>query len=631
MTVAFRAPLLLALAATWGACASSPLVSAPADGSDATDAALPAPDDGGSEPPDLTPPGPPPLGGTLTPTGATFKVWAPHADAVTVSGDFDGWGTTHALTKTTGDIWSGDVDGAQAGQRYRYVVSQAGQTLKRSDPRARALDDASGNSVLVDPNAYAWKSGPFVAPDFDHQIIYELHLGTFNVRAGEPHGTYQSAIDRLDALVALGVNMIELLPIAEFPGTRSWGYNPAGPFAAESSYGTPDDFRALVDAAHARGIGVILDVVHNHYDATLLHCWDGDCLGKQGVYFYTNQLANTAWGPRPDFGRPEVQSYVLDNTLMWLSEYRCDGMRWDSTINIHGGNGDGWTLLRSMNDAAHTQFPRTLQIAEDWQSDATISKPTKTGGGGFDSQWDGFVHDINGTILAGSDGARSMATVKSAVEREYNAHATERVIFTESHDEVANGRSRIPEMISPGNAGSLAARQRSTLGAAIVFTSPGIPMLFMGQEMLTNGYFADNRPLDWTRATSYAGIVALYTELAQLRRNRDGTTLGLTGDGVSVFHVNDGAKVIAWRRWKAGGDDVVVVANFSGSAFAGYEIGLPAGGAWKVRFHSDDTAYSPDFDGTTNADVVATKVARDGLPYKGSIALGRYAAVILSR
>ena len=147
--------------------------------------------------------------------------------------------------------------------------------------------------------------------------------------------------------------MIELLPIFEFPGTRSWGYNPAAPFAVESSYGSPDDFRALVDAAHARGIGVILDVVHNHYDTTLLRCWDGDCLGKQGIYFYTNQFANTDWGPRPDFSRPEVRAFIVENTLMWLNEYRCDGMRWDSTINIHGGNADGWNLLRTMNDAAH--------------------------------------------------------------------------------------------------------------------------------------------------------------------------------------------------------------------------------------------------------------------------------------
>jgi 1,4-alpha-glucan branching enzyme len=624
---AFKLALLLWLAVVWTAC--DDVSRGPIDAS--PDIASPAVDDGGGPPPDLTPPGPPPLGGTLTPTGATFKVWAPHADAVAVTGDFDNWSGMHALTQTAGNVWSGDIAGAQAGQHYRYLVSQGGKTLKRSDPRARALADANGDSVLVDPNGYHWSTAPFSAPDFNHQIIYELHIGTFNVRPGDPHGTYQSAIDRLDALAALGVNMIELLPIHEFPGTRSWGYNPAGPFAIESSYGTPDDFRALVDAAHARGIGVLLDVVHNHYDTALLHCWDGDCLGKQGIYFYTNQFADTPWGPRPDFARPEVRSYILDATLLLLSESRCDGMRWDSTINIHGGNGDGWNLLRSMNDAVHAQFPRTIQIAEDWQGDANLSRKTKDGGGGFDSQWDGFVHDINGTILAGSDGARSMGTIQGAIQREYNAHATERVIFTESHDEVANGRRRIPEMISPGNPGSLIARQLSTLGAVVVLTSPGIPMLFMGQEMLTGGSFADDHPLDWARATTWAGIVQLYTDVAHLRRNLDGTTVGLTGDGVSVFHVNDGAKVIAWRRWKAGGDDTVVIANFSGAPFPNYEIGLPAGGTWKVRFHSDATGYSADFDGTAYGDIVATHVARDGLPYKSSLPLGRYAAVILSR
>jgi 1,4-alpha-glucan branching enzyme len=632
MDLAFTRSLLLALATLAGACSLS---GRPSDARvDAGDVAPPASDDaggGGDTPPDLTPLPAPPLGGTLTPKGATFKVWAPHADAVTVSGDFDNWGTNHSLNKGSDNVWSGDVDGARAGQHYRYLVAHGSQIVKRSDPRARALDDANGESVLVDSAAYAWQSAPFDSPDFDHQIIYELHLGTFNVRPGDAHGTYQSAIDRLDALVALGVNMIEVMPISEFPGTRSWGYNPAGLFAPESSYGTPDDFRALVDAAHARSIGVIVDVVHNHYDATLLRCWDGDCLGKQGIYFYTNGLANTDWGPRPDFGRPEVRAYILDNARMWLADYRCDGLRWDSTINIRGGNGDGWALLRAMNDATHAQFPRTIQIAEDWQGDANLSRKTKDGGGGFDSQWDGFVRDINDTILATSDGARSMATVAGAIARAYDAHATERVIFTESHDEVANGRRRIPEMISPGDAGSLAARQRSTLGAVIVFTSPGIPMLFMGQEMLTDGSFADDHPLDWTRATTYAGIVKLYTDLAHLRRNTDGTTRGLTGDNVSVFHVNDNAKVIAWRRWKAAGDDVVILANFSGTAFATYEIGLPAAGTWKVRFRSDDKRYSPDFAGAPAAPVVATNVARDGLPFKAGLQLSPYSAVILSR
>ena len=388
----------------------------------------------------------------------------------------------------------------------------------------------------------------------------------------------------------------------------------------------------MVDAAHARGIGVIVDVVHNHYDdGPLLRCWDGDCLGAKGIYFYTNNFASTPWGPRPDFGRPEVRAYVLDNALMWLGEYHCDGMRWDSTANIMAGIKDGWDMMRSVNDAIAAQFPDAIEIAEDWRGDPYVSRPTATGGAGFDSQWDGFVHDINGTILAGSDGARSMATVKAAIERSYNGHASERVIFTESHDEVANGRQRIPEMISPGNAGSLIARQLSTLGASVTFTSPGIPMLFMGQDMLADGYFADDHPLDWSRASTYAGIVRLYTDLVHLRRNAYGTTAGLTGDGVSVYHVNEGAKVIAWRRWKAGDDDVVVVANFSNHPFATYDIGLPAGGTWKVRFHSGDTVYSPDFDDLPMSDVVAAPIPRDGLPFHGSVALGAYNLIILSR
>ncbi len=627
MTIAFRLTILVALAS---GCTFRMARATGPDGADAGDASPDGGDDGGDAP-DLAPPPPPGLGGTLTPSGATFKVWAPHADAVAVAGEWDGF-TAHPLAKDAAtSVWSGDVAGAQAGQRYHYVVAQAGQTLTRSDPRARALVDANADSILVDPRAYAWQSAPFSPPDFDHQVIYELHVGMFNVPAGAAHGTYRSAIDKLDALSALGVNMIELLPITEFPGTRSWGYNPAGLFAPESSYGSPDDLRALVDAAHARGIGVILDVVHNHYDATLLHCWDGDCLGQQGVYFYTNQLATTPWGPRPDFGRPEVRSYILDDTLMWISDFRVDGMRWDSTINIHGGIADGWSLLRAMNDATHALMPRTIQIAEDWQSDPNISRKTQDGGGGFDAQWDGFVHDVNGAVEASTDAARSMATVAAAIAREYNAHASERVLFTESHDEVANGKQRIPEMITPGYAGSLAARQRSTLGAVVALTSPGIPMLFMGQEFLMNRYFADNIPLDWTRAAAYAGILQLYTDLVHLRRNTGGATLGLTGDGVAVFHVNDTAKVIAWRRWKAGGDDVVVVANFSGTSFPNYQIGMPAPGPWKVRFRSDDTAYSPDFAGLPKSDVAAPNVARDGLPFNASLPLAPYSAVILSR
>ncbi len=594
------------------------------------------PDDGGLV--DSGTPGEPEdagLGARLTATGAVFRLWAPHSDAVTLVGDFTGWDAGVAMAESTDGVWSATVDGAQAGQRYRFEVGYGGKVYGRSDPRALALDDAAGPSVLVDTRAYHWLVNDFTPPPYAEQVIYELHVGTFNVPPGAPHGSYRSAIDRLDFVAALGVNMIELLPISEFGGARSWGYNPAGLFAVESSYGTPDDFKALVDAAHARGIGVIVDVVHNHYDdGPLLRCFDGDCLGARGIYFYADARGTTPWGPRPDFGRAQVRDFVADNAALWLSEYRCDGLRWDSTVNIRTANGadvpDGWHLLQRANALSHAVRPGAIAIAEDWQGDDWLSRPVGQGGAGFDAQWDGFVHEVNGTILAASDAARSMATIRTALTRAYNGHAFERVVFTESHDEVANGNQRIPSMIDGAHPDSLAARKRSTLGAAVALTAPGVPMLFMGQELLTDKWFADDRPLDWTRAATYAGIVQLYTDLVHLRRNTSGVTEGLTGEGTSVFHVNDGAKVIAWRRWRSAGDDVVVVANFSGKSFPTYDIGFPAGGTWHLRFDSDDPRYSPDFTGA-GADVTPSQVAYDGLAFRGRLALGAYSLQVYSR
>jgi len=226
-----------------------------------------------------------------------------------------------------------------------------------------------------------------------------------------------------------------------------------------------------------------------------------------------------------------------------------------------------------------------------------------------------------------------MFTVKDAIAHGYNGQATQRVIYTESHDEVANGKQRIPEMIWPGNAGSYYSRKRSTLGAAIALTSPGIPMLFMGQEFLEDGYFKDTRPLDWTKTSTYSGILQMYKDLIHLRRNGEGNTRGLEGNNVNVFHVNDGAKVIAFHRWDQGGagDDVVVVANFSNQAFSTYDLGFPRGGTWRVRFNSDWNGYSKDFANTASVDTNASDGGKDGLGFHGSVGLGPYSVVILSQ
>lgn len=581
-----------------------------------------------------------PLGATLTAAGASFRVWAPHASQVFVAGEWNGFSPTKdPLTASGSGEFSGEVVGARKDQQYMFVLQHGTQTLWRADPRGRRMVSSVGNSILVDPDAYKWTVPSFRPADTNQWIVYELHLGTFNPPRGIVPGTWPSATAKLDHLAALGVTAIEVMPPFEFPGDRSWGYNPAAPFALESAYGTPDDFRAFVDAAHARGIAVVLDVVHNHYSSrdNTLHCFDGECFKADGIYFYTDARRNTDWGPRPDFGRSQVRDYIRDNTLMWLGEYRVDGLRWDSVSNIRQASGafnpEAWGMMRAINDAVHA-LPGKLQIAEDLYTRDDITRTTAAGGLGFDTQWDAaFFHPVDDTILARNDSDRQMGAIRAALEHKYNGHGRERVIYTESHDEVANGKQRIPEMIAPGDAGSYAARKRSTLGAAVLMTAPGIPMLFMGQEFLESGYFADTRPLDWSKTSRYAGILRLYTDLIRLRRNRDGKTGGLLSDKVYVYHVNDSAKVIAYRRWQDGGagDDVIVVVNFSNRAFPVYNIGLPAGGTWQVRFNSDSKLYSADYDDTASPPVVATKTAKDSFAYQGAVALGRYSAVILSQ
>jgi 1,4-alpha-glucan branching enzyme len=582
-----------------------------------------------------------PLGATVHDGGASFGVWAPNADAVWIEGDFNSW--TYAstpLAQNDGGRWSADVSGAVAGQEYMIVIQHGTDILHRADPRGRRMTNSSGHSILVDPRAFVFNTTSFTTPSFDQQVVYEMHIGTFNDQPGGPPGTWRSAIDRLDNLASLGVNMVEVMPPMEFAGDFSWGYNAAYPMAPESAYGTPEDMVAFVDAAHARGIGVILDVVHNHYGPSDLSMWcfDGECYGAGGIYFYTDDRRESGWGPRPDFGRVEVRDFIVDSALMWLNDYRVDGLRWDSTVNIRTGAGrdiaEGWGLLQRVNDAVDHSQPWKIMIAEDLQSNDWITRGTGGGGAGFDSQWDArFFHPIDDAIIASDDSSRSMFAIRDAITAGYSGDAMHRVVYTESHDEVANGRQRIPEMIYPGHADSWWSRKRSTLGAAIALTSPGIPMMFMGQEMLTDGYFTDQNPLDWSRADTYSGIVQMYTDLIRMRRNLDGNTAGLRGQHVNVFHVNDTDKVIAYHRWDRGGagDDVVILANFSSRAFDAYTIGFPRGGTWHVRFNGDASVYSSDFGDAPAFDLDAQRSPRDGLGYSGPVALGPYSVVVLSQ
>src|SRR5262249_12904768 len=194
----------------------------------------------------------------------------------------------------------------------------------------------------------------------------------------------------------------------------SRGSTPALTAGPERAYGTADDARAFSDAAHARGMGVVIDVVHNHYGPSDLSMWcfDGECYGAGGIYFYTDARGATQWGPRPDFGRPEVRDFVADSASMWLNEYRADGLRWDSTSNIKNAGSDAWQLLQRVNDAVDATQPWKIMIAEDLQGDDWIGKPTSQGGAGFDSQWDAaFFHPIDDNLIEPNDSDRSMPAV----------------------------------------------------------------------------------------------------------------------------------------------------------------------------------------------------------------------------
>ena len=583
------------------------------------------------------------MGTSLYHGGVTFRVWAPFASSVFAAGTFNEWSDTANPFASEGNgYWSVDVPGAKIGDEYQFVIRNGDQVLWHKNPYASEVVNSSGNAIIHDPE-FDWTGEDFVMPPRNELVIYEMHVGSFNDSPGGGPGTFDEVVPKLGYLRDLGINTIEIMPVLEFPMSFSWGYNPSNPFAVESALGGPQGLHRFVKAAHAQGIAVIMDVVYNHFGPGDLDLWrfDGwsDWNHNGGIYFYDNDRSHTPWGDtRPDYGRPEVRQYLRDNALFWLNKYRIDGLRFDSVSNIRSVNGrdlpDGWSLLQWINNEIRSTQSWKITIAEDLQNNEWITKSTGEGGAGFGSQWDaGFVHPIRDAIIAQSDTDRNLDAVRDALYHCYNGNAEQRVIYTESHDEVANGHARVPEEIWPGNAGSWFSRKRSTLGATLVFTAPGIPMIFQGQEFLEDEYFRDSAPLDWVKLDSYPGINALYRDLIRMRRNWFNQTRGLRGQHVNVHHVNNADKAIAFHRWESGGpgDDVMVVANFANRGYDSYALGFPRAGYWRVRFNSDWQGYSSDFGNQLGYDTLAGDGSRDGMPFEANVGLGPYSVLILSQ
>ncbi|GAA1374049.1 alpha-amylase family glycosyl hydrolase [Luteococcus sanguinis] len=575
--------------------------------------------------------------------GVAFRVWAPNAQAVTVKGDFNGWSEdANPLTDEGNGYWYGVVDGARAGQEYKYHLRNGDDWFDRNDPYARRVTNSVGNSVVVDHSAYDWQGDSFACPPHNELVIYELHVGSFNSPGDGALGNFDSVLQRLDHIIDLGFNAVQLMPVMEFAGDRSWGYNPAHPFTVESAYGGPDGLKDFIRECHRRGLAVLVDVVYNHFGPSDLDLWRFDGWGendKGGIYFYNDWRSSTPWGDtRPDYGRGEVRQYIHDNAMMWLEDYHADGLRYDMTVYIRTAKGgfddipEGWSLMTWINQDIRAKFPGKILIAEDMHSNPDLVG-AEEGQAAFHSQWDaGFVHPLRAAMGAFQDSDRSMADIAGAIGHIYDAEAFRRVIYTESHDEVANGKARSVTDINPHDQQGWHAQKRTTLGAAVTLTSPGIPMLFQGQEFMQGGFFSDDRPLDWTLNDTYPGIVALHRDLIRLRRNWTDETRGLSGQGFNVFHTNDDFKVIAWHRWKehGTGDDVVVVMNWSGEMRGGYRIGLPAGGTWKLQLNSDAKLYSDSFGVGQAFDLVAEDDDQDGYAYSAAVDLAPYSVLVYS-
>ncbi|QEF99278.1 1,4-alpha-glucan branching enzyme GlgB [Stieleria maiorica] len=585
------------------------------------------------------------MGPIILETGVAFRVWAPNADQVSVVGDFNDWNPeANPMDREDGGNWLAVVEHAKPGDQYKYEITSGEHTFQRVDPRVREVTNSVGNGIIHSPD-FDWQEDAFAMPPWNELVIYETHIGTFHRGDQSDVGTFKDCVKKFDHLRKLGVNALQIMPIAEFAGDLSWGYNPAHPYAIESAYGGPNGFKTFVREAHKSGFAVILDVVYNHFGPSDLDLWQFDGWSendKGGIYFYNDYRSKTPWGDtRPDYGRGEVRSYIRDNAMMWLEDYHVDGLRYDMTLFIRSVDAsgqqeipEGWGLTQWVNREIHKFKSSAITIAEDLQDNDYLTKSDVEGGAGFSTQWDAtFVHPIRDVLTQPDDAARDMNKVCEALNQAYNQDAFQRVVYTESHDEVANGKSRIPSEVDQSNTDAWHAQKRATLGLALVLTAPGIPMLFQGQEFLEDGWFQDNEELDWQQADDHAGIVKLTAKLIRLRRNLEGTTKGLTGREIDIYHVNHEGKVIVFKRSFEGGpaDDCIVIANFANRHYSHYDFGLPAGGKWHRRCSSDRRQWSADFGENASGDIEAIDTPHDEMPKRGRIELPPYTVLIYSQ
>ncbi|HTP27848.1 MAG TPA: malto-oligosyltrehalose trehalohydrolase [Anaeromyxobacteraceae bacterium] len=439
----------------------------------------------------------PTLGSMPGREGTRFRVWAPEVQRVELV--LDG-GRSLPLERGQDGHHGLTVPGFGAGARYRYRLDGGGPL---PDPASRRQPEGvHGPSEVVDPSSFRWTDADWPGIDPEALVVYELHVGTFT-----PHGTFVAAARRLSALRDLGVTAVELMPVAAFPGRRNWGYDGVAPFAPASVYGAPDDLRALVNAAHGLGMGVLLDVVYNHLGP------DGNYLGAFSRFYFDSAI-HTPWGAALNFGGAEsgpVRAYFLENAAHWLLEYHFDGLRLDATHAIVDRSTPH--LLAEIATVAHALSPRRLVMAEDERNLARLVAAPPTGEG-LDAVWsDDFHHQVRRRLAGDRDGyfadfdgtstelaetlRRGWFYVGQLSRRTGKPRGTDPdgiapyrfVVFLQNHDQVGNRAfgERLHHGLPP---------EAWRAAVALLLLAPQSPLLFMGQEWSTSTpflYFTDHQ------------------------------------------------------------------------------------------------------------------------------------------
>jgi 1,4-alpha-glucan branching enzyme len=596
-----------------------------------------------------------PMGANLIGGGATFRAWAPRATAVYVNGTFGGTpmiGQTNALlmAKDANGYWTGFIPNARDGDLYHFwVAGESPVSGYKRDPYARemATDNPfpTCSCVIRSRTAYPWHDAAFVTPDFSNMIIYQLHVGTYAPSSPGAASTFLDVIGKIEYMVALGINVLQPLPIDEMETDPSLGYNGADYFSPDfpyvvsgpalSGYLTtinrllagkgfsplaisditpgPAQLKAMVDLCHLYGIAVTFDVVYNHAggffgDDQSLYFWDraADTSDNNQSLYFTNM--GLAGGLSFALWNDDVREFIINSARYYIQEFHVDGFRYDEISALLSMNQDsGWSFCCDLTNTLRFVKPRLLQNAEYWpfefqnypRPSPLVVTPTGSGGTGFDVlQHDGLRSAVRGAVGQASQGQNATVDFDSIAANLYPqgfAHGWQAVTCVENHDLVQAGREpRIPALADGLSQRSWYARSRSRFATGLLLTAPGIPHLFMGQEFLQSYQWSpdptDSLHLIWWNGLNTGSDQAMVNhlrftqDLIRLRWNQP----ALRGDNVNPFHVHDQNRVIAFHRWLEGtGNDVIVVATLAETTWYNYAIGFPYSGPWAEVFNSD--------------------------------------------